>query len=145
MVHDTNFTTMAQYFADTLHLPPWLKGVGIVAGIALIGWSLRWVYRDAEQRMKDGMMVATLVFLFGYPLSLLIWCAFRPAKIELYGRPAGSRRGTQEPHRGRAYARTRNNPQQGPPGLVIGHPAASCRGECKCSDKAGTALLRLHG
>jgi hypothetical protein len=69
---------MTLLLADTLLLPPWLKGLVIVAGIAVIFWSLRWVYWDAERRRKDGMTVATIVFLFGYPLSLLIWCAFRP-------------------------------------------------------------------
>jgi hypothetical protein len=69
---------MAQYFADTLHLAPRLTGLVMVAGIAFIGWSLRWVYLDADLRKKDGMMVATMVFLFSYPLSLLIWLAFRP-------------------------------------------------------------------
>jgi hypothetical protein len=47
---------------------------------ALMIWSLIWVYNDAEARGKSGCLVALLVFLLSWPLSLLVWIVFRPEK-----------------------------------------------------------------
>jgi hypothetical protein len=44
----------------------------------LLGWSLIWVYQDAEKRGKPGILVALLVFLLEWPISLLLWLVFRP-------------------------------------------------------------------
>jgi hypothetical protein len=59
---------------------PGLNGVtllGIVI-LSLIAWSLYWVYSDAEARGKQGWLVALLVILCKWPLSLLLWMASRP-------------------------------------------------------------------
>ncbi len=45
---------------------------------ALLVWSLIWVYQDAEKRGKSGILVALLVFLLEWPISLLVWLVFRP-------------------------------------------------------------------
>jgi hypothetical protein len=50
----------------------------VTAILVLIAWSLRWVYLDAEARGKQGWMVALLVLLTKWPLSLLLWMASRP-------------------------------------------------------------------
>ena len=46
--------------------------------LGLLVWSLRWVYADAEARGKDGCLVAVIVFLVCFPISLLVWLALRP-------------------------------------------------------------------
>ena len=53
----------------------------IPLGIVILGlfiWSLVWVYGDAEKRGKSGCLVALLVFLLEWPVSLLVWPVFRP-------------------------------------------------------------------
>jgi hypothetical protein len=50
----------------------------IVIVLGLLIWSLVWVYRDAEKRGKSGALVALLVFLLEWPVSLLVWLVFRP-------------------------------------------------------------------
>ena len=67
---------------------------GIIVTIICIGlliWSLRWVYSDAEARGKDGCLVAFLVFLISWPISLLVWMAFRPDLQSLQARHAQNR------------------------------------------------------
>jgi hypothetical protein len=49
-----------------------------LAGLILYVWSIIWAYRDAERRGKPGWMVALLVALLSWPLSLIIWFLFRP-------------------------------------------------------------------
>ena len=46
--------------------------------LGLLIWSLVWVYRDAENRGKNGWLVVALVFLLEWPISLLFWLVFRP-------------------------------------------------------------------
>ena len=46
--------------------------------LGLLAGSLIWVYRDAEKRGKSGCLVALLVFLLEWPISLLVWVVFRP-------------------------------------------------------------------
>ncbi|MGB2955486.1 MAG: hypothetical protein WBB64_05890 [Anaerolineales bacterium] len=46
--------------------------------LGLLAGSLIWVYRDAEKRGKSGCLVALLVFLLEWPISLLVWLVFRP-------------------------------------------------------------------
>ena len=46
--------------------------------LALLVWSLIWVYRDAEARGKPGWAVALLVLFLKWPLSLAVWVIFRP-------------------------------------------------------------------
>jgi hypothetical protein len=54
-------------------------GLGcIVIVVALMIWSLVWVYGDAEARGKSGCLVALLVFFLSWPISLLVWIVFRP-------------------------------------------------------------------
>jgi hypothetical protein len=55
------------------------------AGLILYVWSVIWSYRDAERRGKPGWLVALLVALLSWPLSLIIWILFRPG-ITTYGR-----------------------------------------------------------
>jgi hypothetical protein len=45
---------------------------------ALLAASLVWVYQDAESRNKSGILVALLVLLLNWPISLLLWLVFRP-------------------------------------------------------------------
>ncbi len=56
-----------------------------LAGLILYVWSIVWSYRDAERRGKPGWLVALLVALLSWPLSLIIWVLFRPG-ITTYGR-----------------------------------------------------------
>lgn len=51
--------------------------LGLVV-LGLLVWSLIWVYGDAEKRGKPGWLVALLVFLLDWPISLLVWLVFRP-------------------------------------------------------------------
>ncbi len=46
--------------------------------LGLLIWSLVWVYGDAEKRGKPGWIVALMVFLLNWPISLLVWVVFRP-------------------------------------------------------------------
>lgn len=46
--------------------------------LALLIWSLVWVYHDASRRGKPGWLVVLLVLLLDWPLSLLVWLVFRP-------------------------------------------------------------------
>jgi hypothetical protein len=46
--------------------------------LGLLVWSIIWVYGDAEKRGKSGCLVALLVFLLEWPISLLVWLVFRP-------------------------------------------------------------------
>ena len=55
-------------------LPGTLIGVGVV----LYLWSGVWVYRDAEKRGKPAWLVALLVLLLSWPLSLVLWVLLRP-------------------------------------------------------------------
>jgi hypothetical protein len=54
----------------------WLVLGLIVAGLYI--WSIVWAYNDGERRGKPGWLVALLVALVSWPLSLLIWLLFRP-------------------------------------------------------------------
>ena len=49
----------------------------LVFGVLYI-LSIIWAYRDAERRGKEGILVALLVALVAWPLSLLIWVVVRP-------------------------------------------------------------------
>ncbi len=60
----------------------WLV-VGLLGMLLYIG-SIIWAYRDAERRGKPGWLVALLVALLSWPLSLLVWVLFRPGIV--YGR-----------------------------------------------------------
>jgi len=64
-------------------------GIGLVivgfmgfAMLALLIWSLVWVYSDAERRGRSGCVIALLVFLVGWPLSLVLWTVARPDEAE---------------------------------------------------------------
>lgn len=50
----------------------------VLVVLGLLIWSLIWVYHDAEKRGKSGWLVALLVFLLEWPISLLVWLVFRP-------------------------------------------------------------------
>ena len=54
----------------------------ILDGIILCAWigSVIWVYLDAEIRGKDGWVVAFLVSLCVWPLSIVVWLAIRPPR-----------------------------------------------------------------
>lgn len=62
-----------------------------VLGLAVLAaWagSVAWVWRDAERRGQPGFIVAVLVALLCWPLSLIVWAAARP---NLTGSPAAPR------------------------------------------------------
>ncbi|MFB0565905.1 MAG: hypothetical protein ACETWK_09545 [Candidatus Aminicenantaceae bacterium] len=46
--------------------------------LALLIWSLVWVYGDAERRGKPGWLVVLLVLFLDWPISLIVWLVFRP-------------------------------------------------------------------
>jgi hypothetical protein len=50
----------------------------IMSMLVLLAASLVWVYLDAERRDKSGILVALLVLLLNWPVSLLLWLVFRP-------------------------------------------------------------------
>jgi prepilin-type processing-associated H-X9-DG protein len=50
-------------------------GVGLLAAWA---GSVAWVWRDAERRGQPGFIVAVLVALLCWPLSLIVWVLARP-------------------------------------------------------------------
>jgi hypothetical protein len=50
----------------------------IILSLGILIWSLIWVYNDAEKRGKPGLLVALMVFLLSWPISLLVWIVFRP-------------------------------------------------------------------
>ena len=52
---------------------------GLVA-LGLYIWSIIWTYRDAEHRGKPGLLVALMVALLSWPISLLVWIVFRPER-----------------------------------------------------------------
>jgi len=55
--------------------------VGVVLAvltIVLYAGSIIWAYQDAQRRGKPGWLVALLVALLSWPLSLLVWLVFRP-------------------------------------------------------------------
>jgi hypothetical protein len=53
----------------------------IMSVLILLAASLVWVYRDAEKRDKSGILVAMLVLLLNWPVSLLLWLVFRPEGV----------------------------------------------------------------
>ena len=50
----------------------------IVLGLYI--WSIVWAYRDAESRGKPGLLIALMIALLSWPISLLVWIAFRPER-----------------------------------------------------------------
>ncbi len=54
-----------------------------VIGLILYIWSIIWVYRDAEQRRRPGILIAILVAFIAWPLGLIVWLFIRP---EVYSR-----------------------------------------------------------
>ena len=54
----------------------------ILAVLALLVWSLIWVYQDAEKRGKPGWLVLLMVLFLNWPVSLLVWAVFRPEPKE---------------------------------------------------------------
>lgn len=67
-----------------------------LAVFALYPGSIIWAYLDAKARGKPGWALALLVALspflalIGWPLSLLAWIVFRPAKTSASSNPAVS-------------------------------------------------------
>lgn len=55
-----------------------IAGFMALAMLALMIWSLVWVYSDAERRGRSGCVIALLVFLVGWPLSIVLWVVARP-------------------------------------------------------------------
>ena len=52
----------------------------MLAFLGLYVWSAVWAYGDAEQRGKSGCLVALLILLLSWPISILAWLVFRPEK-----------------------------------------------------------------
>lgn len=53
----------------------------VLAVGAIYFWSGAWAYNDARNRGKPPMIVALLVLLIAWPISLLVWIALRPENI----------------------------------------------------------------
>ena len=54
----------------------------IVLAIAAVWiWSGVWAARDATNRGKPGVIVALLVMLVSWPLSILVWIVLRPENL----------------------------------------------------------------
>jgi hypothetical protein len=66
---------MNEIFGIALFFVAAILAIGI---LALLVWSLIWVYRDAEARGKPGWVVSLLVLVLKWPISLLLWIVFRP-------------------------------------------------------------------
>lgn len=67
-----------------MELFPLIFLLSVIAGfVALVISSYVWLYRDAEARGKSGCLVSLIVFLIGWPLSLLVWLIFRPENKRL--------------------------------------------------------------
>lgn len=56
---------------------------GLVS-IALYVYSLVWVYRDAEARDTNPLLVTLLVGLVSWPLGLIVWLLVRPDEYDIY-------------------------------------------------------------
>src|SRR6187397_1254443 len=62
--------------------------LGIIAASV---YSLMWIFRDAEQRRKNGFIAIIFILMTGWPLSLVWWLWLRPkAAFEPKAEPAGS-------------------------------------------------------
>lgn len=59
-----------------------MADIGSIAfGLFLIWaylWTGLWAFHDAHRRGQPGLLVALLVLLIFWPLSLLVWLALRP-------------------------------------------------------------------
>ncbi len=56
----------------------------IIISFGIIGlyiWSVIWAYEDAAARGKPGGLVALLVALLGWPVSLALWLVIRPERL----------------------------------------------------------------
>ena len=49
----------------------------VLVCLALYIASIVWVYRDAQRRGKNGVLVALLVALISWPMGLLVWLLIR--------------------------------------------------------------------
>ena len=66
-----------------------MTGVLVALGIAgLLVWSLIWVNHDAEARGKPGWAVSLFVLFLKWPISLLLWIAFRPEPVGKFAKTA---------------------------------------------------------
>jgi hypothetical protein len=57
--------------------------IQFVLGCAVLGacvWSAVWAYKDADRRGKPPLLVAALIVLIAWPVSLLVWIALRPER-----------------------------------------------------------------
>lgn len=52
--------------------------------VALYVYSLVWVYRDAEARDTNPLLVTLMVGLISWPLGLLVWLLVRPDEYDIY-------------------------------------------------------------
>ncbi|CAN5518270.1 hypothetical protein BH09VER1_BH09VER1_51300 [soil metagenome] len=59
-------------------------GVGgvVLAGVGGYVWSLAWLYHDANERGQSGWFLVGLTFLLSWPLVMVGWLIFRPARRE---------------------------------------------------------------
>lgn len=48
--------------------------------IALFVYSIVWVYKDAKARGKNPYLVALLLALLEWPISIILWLVIRPKK-----------------------------------------------------------------
>lgn len=57
--------------------------LGLVS-VAFYVYSLVWVYRDAEARDTNPLLVTLMVGLISWPLGLLVWLLVRPDEYDIY-------------------------------------------------------------
>ncbi len=60
-----------------LLLFPFVAILGLMSTVLYIA-SILWAYGDAERRGKSGCLVALMVAVFSWPISLIVWLALRP-------------------------------------------------------------------
>ena len=60
---------------DLLYFTP------LIAATIFWVWSSAWAFHDARRRGKPPLLVAILILICAWPLSLLVWIALRPDVI----------------------------------------------------------------
>lgn len=55
-----------------------------LAATAVYVATLVWVYRDAEARDTNPVLVTILVAIVSWPLGLIVWAVVRPDEFDLY-------------------------------------------------------------
>lgn len=57
-----------------------ISGLVLLVMFGLYIASLVWLYRDANRRNSNGLVITILVAVFAWPIGLLIWLLARPRR-----------------------------------------------------------------